>query len=936
MSFRAWLVVLSVVVPAAAIAGPRTASPPADPWAAMIERVSPAVVSIEVASTRSFDNGRAGHSFATGFVVDAERGILLSNRHVVEPGPVKSEMILQDNEVVPLRAIYRDPIHDFGFYQYDPVAVRTKKLPALTLDPSAIKIGAEIRVLGNNAGEKLSIHSGTIARLDREAPRYGREGFNDFNTFYIQAAAGTTGGSSGSPVLDISGRVVALNAGARRDSSASFYLPLDRVVRALKLIQEGQTVSRGSIHTVFGYTAFDELDRLGLADATEAAARARNPDGTGLLVVREVLPGGPAEGKLEVGDVLLAAEGTPVDSFMPLDVLIDDHVGGNLDIAVERGGKPIDIEVSVMDLHAATPSEYVEFAGDILHALSYQQARNNNIPVQGVYLADAGYAFRHGGVSDGARIDAINGQATPTVDALWEVLSGLADGARVEVRWVRLDEPRRTQVAAIVVDRHLFPMRRCKRDDQAGSWPCVEGPQVGQAPPPVPSRVPLATAPSGPPQKVANALVYVEARLPFVLAGNGGDFYTGVGVIVDARAGLVLVDRDTVPQSLAEVSVIVGGSLRVQAQPIYFHPDHNLAILQYDPKLLAGTGVVSAKLDTRRPPTGTDVWQVGLNGRQELTWSATQVEGYQPFVLTSPAVPQYRESNIDLLTTVDPPLEKGGVIVDRSGAVRAFLGSFVDGSGKGQSAKFSGLPADVIADVVSAMSTGQPPPDRTLGIAFRPLPLSAARDRGLPSSEADKLSTDGQSRRILVVTHVEPGTDAAGKVQPGDLLLSIDGRATSSWRTVEGAAANASVSLGIWRQGAVHTVQVQTQQVRTDDITEAIVWAGALIHAPHRPLLMQQGVEPTGLYVAWRWFGSPADRYGLDPTWRIVGVDDSPVTTLAEFVAAVRGRPDNAPVRLFVLDLDGRKKVVPLRLDTVYWPASTLSRTENGWTRNEW
>ncbi|PNY07685.1 protease Do-like 7-like protein [Trifolium pratense] len=381
-------------------------------WGKTLRKVIPAVVVLQV-SACAFDTYSASVGSATGFVVDKRRGFILTNRHVVRPGPVVAHAIFSNGEEVPVHPIYRDPREkcvtlksgeresgkDDGRINFS--AIKFLNYEEIALAPEAACVGLEIRVVGN---EKVSISPGIITCLDRSAPHYNKDGYNDFNSFYIQAVSGTKAGSSGSPVIDWQGRAVALNAGGNTSRKSAYFLPLERVVRALRFLQKGSetyvdiwmpvSIPRGTLQVTFLHKVFDETRRLGLRSETEQTVRHASPTSeTGMLVVESVVPGGPADKHLEPGDVLVRVNGQVTTQFLRLETILDANVNSNIELQIERGGSSKSLTILVQDLHSITPNYFLEVSGAVIHPLSYQQARNFRFNCGLVYVAEPGYVY---------------------------------------------------------------------------------------------------------------------------------------------------------------------------------------------------------------------------------------------------------------------------------------------------------------------------------------------------------------------------------------------------------------------------------------------------------------------------------------------------------------------------------------------------------------
>jgi S1-C subfamily serine protease len=901
-------------------------------WTRTLERVATGVVTIHVDQARAFDTEWNMSSQATGFVVDAKRGLILTNRHVVTPGPVTAQAVFLNREEVTLYPVYRDPIHDFGFYRYDPSKLRFIKPAELKLYPQGAQIGRDIRVIGNDAGEQLSILAGTLARLDREAPNYGIGKYNDFNTFYYQAASSTSGGSSGSPVIDIEGRVLALNAGGSSAAASSFYLPLHRVTRALQLIQEGKPVSRGTLQTVFKYTHFDELRRLGLRNETETELRSKFPNKIGMLVVSEVQRGSAAESILEPGDILVRLQGELTADFDTLSEVLDESVGRKVKLAIERGGQPMEHELTVEDLYAITPDRYLEFGDAIVHNLSWQQARHINMPIKGVYVANPGYVLGAAAVPRGAVISEINGQPVPSLTEFESIVKAMKHGERATVRFYTIDDPRTSQWRVMRMDRRWYPARSCTRDDKSGVWPCEAWAEDGEAPPPAPATTSYVKTADPIVNRIAPSLVLVNFNMPYSVSGITDRNYYGTGLIVDAQRGLVLVDRNTVPVPLGDVRLTFAGTLEIPGRVEYIHPLHNLAMVSYDPALIGATPARSATIRAVELQPGDPVWAVGMRGDGKVQLRSATVASIDPIAFPLSRSLRFRDANLETLSLVNGPGDYDGVLVNKSGEVVAQWASFAYESGRDMAQENRGIPAELILEMLRLVRDGESL--HSLEAELMPIPLSSARKLGLPDAWIKRLEQHSPERRqVLSVARLVGGSPASQLLRSGDLILDIDGTVVNRFREVERAVQKPLVRVTVLRDGVEQKIEVPTVALGGRDLDRVVVWAGAVLQKPHRALAAQRGVEPHGVFVAYFSYGSPATRYQLWAGRRIVEVDGQPTPDLDAFIRAVSGREDRSSLRLRTVTWNGAVDVITLKLDKLYWPSYELRRSDDGWKR---
>jgi Do/DeqQ family serine protease len=268
-------------------------------------------------------------SAGSGVIVDARRGYVLTNNHVVASA-AEVQVTLKDRRTYPARLVGSDPETDIALLQLD-----APDLIAVSLgDSGRLQVGDLVIAIGNPFGLGQTVTSGIVSALGRSG--LGIEGYEDF----IQTDASVNPGNSGGALVNSRGELVGINTAILGPTGGNigigFAVPVN-MARAVmtQLIEHGE-VRRGRL----GITIQDLTPSL--ADTMDLDLR----DGA---VISEIEAGSAAaRAGLAPGDVIVEVNGQPVLDADDLRNLIGlMPVGSDLAIVLYRDGRERSVAAQV-------------------------------------------------------------------------------------------------------------------------------------------------------------------------------------------------------------------------------------------------------------------------------------------------------------------------------------------------------------------------------------------------------------------------------------------------------------------------------------------------------------------------------------------------------------------------------------------------------------
>ena len=332
---------------------------------AVVERITPAVVSIVVKKERGdvyadtgavfmspfyyaepLDEAGAAElvevSSGTGFFVTSD-GYILTNRHVVDEEGVTFFVVTNDGEELVAELVDIDPFQDIAILR-----VEGEGFPVVTLgDSSGIRIGQTVIAIGNTLSEfRNTVTKGVISGINRRVTA-GDSYNTEVSEEAIQTDAAINPGNSGGPLINLLGEVIGINTAVSYEGeSVGFAIPINEATRAIEDVQAFGRIIRPWLGVRYVLVEPDATTDQNIEYEVGAMiVSGSQPGEVG------VFSGSPADlaGLIEQ-DVIIAVDGVNLSEDQALAELISAyHPGDIVTLSVLRDGVLMDILLTLAE-----------------------------------------------------------------------------------------------------------------------------------------------------------------------------------------------------------------------------------------------------------------------------------------------------------------------------------------------------------------------------------------------------------------------------------------------------------------------------------------------------------------------------------------------------------------------------------------------------------
>ena len=272
--------------------------------------------------------GRPANSVGSGVIVDADKGYIITNHHVIQHAD-KIYVTLTDRRQLEAELVGSDPETDIAVLKVEPMALTNLEIG----DSDRLEVGDFVVAIGNPFGLGQTVTMGIVSAVGRSG--LGIEGYEDF----IQTDASINPGNSGGALVTLSGQVIGINTailGSSGNIGIGFAIPINMATNIMDQIIEHGSVQRG-------------LLGVNIQDLTPDLAGALGVDANGGALVARVFPdsAAAAAGVVE-GDVITQVNGDDVADASDLRNAIGlMRVGETADLTILRDGKEVDISAVI-------------------------------------------------------------------------------------------------------------------------------------------------------------------------------------------------------------------------------------------------------------------------------------------------------------------------------------------------------------------------------------------------------------------------------------------------------------------------------------------------------------------------------------------------------------------------------------------------------------